>query len=484
MPPTAVLGGHQAAAFAGMTTLAALSAAQALSPTATVTPTTVFPDPSPALTATEAAGETVSPTDGGQVTATATPTLAMMPVPPPGRTFYVDSVHGSDSNSGTSPGSPWETLAGVNNMTLGPGDTVNLARGSTWTGAGGDSAALLVQGAGEAGYPITIQAYGTGPAPILRNPSSGPSRALRVLAPWVVVQGLLLRDATAAGIALATGADHAVLRDNEAAYVGTGIVVDSQYDLIISNYVHDITLSVNTPAGSYGDAVLLHASNNEVSYNTFIDIKAPSLAYGVDGKVVEFYGTIDHTLIDHNYSDNSAGFDEVGGGAVTNVVVAYNVIVNPGPVEGFHFQGPFVATIGNYQFVSNTVVGLDGPYSVFFFDGELADPAAFVVRNNIFYLQGFQVLLQGTSPFTHDHNLYYFLGTPPQLNFPLASTEAIADPLFVDPAAGNYQLQAGSPAIGAGLAPPAFPTDFGGRPTAGSGGMLDLGAFEYTSQAK
>lgn len=112
-----------------------------------------------------------------------------------GTNYYVDSVNGNDGNSGTSSGSAWRSLNNVNNRSFGAGDTINLARGSSWTGGGGTSATLTINGGGAQGSPITITAYGSGAAPILRNPSSGNSDAIRVQAPWVTIQNLMLRDA-------------------------------------------------------------------------------------------------------------------------------------------------------------------------------------------------------------------------------------------------------------------------------------------------
>jgi len=40
-----------------------------------------------------------------------------------GTNYYVDSVSGSDSNSGTSPTSPWKTLTRVQQQRFQPGDT-------------------------------------------------------------------------------------------------------------------------------------------------------------------------------------------------------------------------------------------------------------------------------------------------------------------------------------------------------------------------
>jgi hypothetical protein len=56
-----------------------------------------------------------------------------------------------------------------------------------------------------------------------------------------------------------------------------------------------------------------------------------------------------------------------------------------------------------------------------------------------------------------------------------------ADPEFADPAAGDYSVSAGSPAVDAGaILPSAGTTDFSGQPRAQAGG-IDLGAFEVAA---
>jgi hypothetical protein len=74
-------------------------------------------------------------------------------------TYYVSSSSGSDSNSGTSAGSAWQTAARVNAQTLVAGDSVLFKRGDVWNES-------LVPGAsGATGNPITFDAYGVGAAP-------------------------------------------------------------------------------------------------------------------------------------------------------------------------------------------------------------------------------------------------------------------------------------------------------------------------------
>ncbi len=75
-----------------------------------------------------------------------------------GRTYYVDSQVGDDSNDGTlstsAPNSagPWRTLTRLARASLSPGDTVQLACGSLW------SEALRLPNGGTASQPITIAA--------------------------------------------------------------------------------------------------------------------------------------------------------------------------------------------------------------------------------------------------------------------------------------------------------------------------------------
>src|SRR5262249_13771270 len=62
-----------------------------------------------------------------------------------GRAYYVDSLTGDDSRSGTSSAQAWKTLAKVSSMTFEPGDTLCLARGGQFPGT------LTLHGNGTAG---------------------------------------------------------------------------------------------------------------------------------------------------------------------------------------------------------------------------------------------------------------------------------------------------------------------------------------------
>src|SRR5579864_8047740 len=75
-------------------------------------------------------------------------------------TYYVSNA-GSDLNPGTSTALPWQTLAHVNAQSFSAGDKIYLQRGGTW------NEPLIVPSSGASGNPITFDAYGSGPAPVL-----------------------------------------------------------------------------------------------------------------------------------------------------------------------------------------------------------------------------------------------------------------------------------------------------------------------------
>ncbi|MGA2231593.1 MAG: dockerin type I domain-containing protein [Tepidisphaeraceae bacterium] len=76
-----------------------------------------------------------------------------------GTTYYV-SPTGSDSNSGTSPNSPWQTLTKVESQTYAPGSSILFQDGGNWYGN------LYATSSGTVSQPITYGSYGSGADPI------------------------------------------------------------------------------------------------------------------------------------------------------------------------------------------------------------------------------------------------------------------------------------------------------------------------------
>ena len=86
-------------------------------------------------------------------------------------TYYVSSSSGNDSNSGTSAGAAWQTVAKVNAQTFAPGDSVLFRRGDIW------NESLVPPSSGTSGSPINFDAYGTGTAPNLTGYYAVPANA-------------------------------------------------------------------------------------------------------------------------------------------------------------------------------------------------------------------------------------------------------------------------------------------------------------------
>ncbi|QGQ99406.1 hypothetical protein EHS13_33370 [Paenibacillus psychroresistens] len=75
--------------------------------------------------------------------------------------YYVDSVNGSDSNSGMSQGEAWKSLDKVNGTNFVPGDNILFKAGGSWNGQ------LTIDDSGYGANRITFDKYGEGPKPII-----------------------------------------------------------------------------------------------------------------------------------------------------------------------------------------------------------------------------------------------------------------------------------------------------------------------------
>ena len=86
-----------------------------------------------------------------------------------GITYYVSTLHGKDTNNGTSESTPFYSLQKINDLTLQPGDKVLLECGSVFT----DGYLHLFGQSGSAEAPIVIDQYGEGSAPVIDTNGQG-----------------------------------------------------------------------------------------------------------------------------------------------------------------------------------------------------------------------------------------------------------------------------------------------------------------------
>jgi hypothetical protein len=393
-----------------------------------------------------------------------------------GPQYYVDSQSGSDSNPGTTPKLAWKSLEKVQATRFTPDSVIYLKRDSIWTGS------LLIRDSGQSGHPITFTAYGSGQPPILRNPGDATHRTKAVVidADWVVVENFLIQDVFLAGVQVLKNSEHNLIHSVEVTQAGFGVILEGQNNLVTGNNIHDLHMVNNTQGGNddYGAVgVSIENSFNEVSYNRFINCRAPSYDFGFDGGAVEWWSVADGVSVHHNWATGNAGFLEVGGGSARNAVVAYNVTFNNGRFAALHLSGQFGSQVENFRIENNTIVETPTDkkgWDVFWFSSSPASNTL-SLSNNILYINWFATIAN-LPGFTHHHNLFY-LGSGTKLNFDLGEKEIIADPAFVDLAGQNFELRASSPAINAGQTL-GHARDFEGN-SIPIGPAPDLGAFEY-----
>jgi hypothetical protein len=413
-----------------------------------------------------------------------------------GQVFYVDSVHGSDSNTGLSPAQAWQSLSRIPAAKLQPGDVVAFARGDTFTGS------ATIDTGGTASAPVTFAAYGTGAAPILTNP--GQWNMLVLNAPYIDVvnlhfnNGVVFNDDDGTGIAgpkyelsgavdITDAGTYAQVENDVFTDVGVGVKTYATNTLIQHNTFANLQIAfVGEDSGSetsYGAiGVSLDNSDEHVAYNSFVNCRSTDSPYRADGGAIEIEGfnyDKDNILIDHNDSVGSQGFLEVTETESSNVTLSYNVSDD--------YQ-QFVAwdtttTPDHYLVVNNTVVRRHDSFSSPLFDiyyyrqvGPSPQASWLSAENNVFYTPYGTVF--GPFNWPHDHNLFWGDGNDP-VGYQLGIGDIIADPQFVDFDGGDLRLQPTSPAIGNGVATTTT-TDLAGNPTDVNG--VDMGAYEYQGQ--
>src|SRR5262249_8811582 len=182
------------------------------------------------------------------------------------RTFYVDRDRGSDLATGTSPASPWKSLAAVNAHTFHDGDTILLRRGQVWTET------LRPRGHGRPSAPIVLGAYGEGSRPRVESDGTRPALELLDQQGWVV-RDLALTSPGQPGLQIDTSEraqSFFRIVNVEVAHATDGIAIGriregnrvvSGYldDVVVENcVVHDVTQRGIVTAGNYGPSASRH----------------------------------------------------------------------------------------------------------------------------------------------------------------------------------------------------------------------------------
>jgi hypothetical protein len=429
--------------------------------------------------------------------------------PAANRKLYVDAEKGSDKNPGTE-AKPFASIQAASNITL-PGDTVYIKDGTyNQTSA---EAVVLIARSGAPGAWITYRPYpGAHPKLFAKNAWN----VVLITGSWIRVQGLeVMGNMQNVSVEAAAKVYDRFASGKEAQTFGpetsfaqtngfTVRPVDRQkvpreeqiyprHVEILANKVHDIqgggissmesdyiTIEDNNIQDVAGRA-LYACSGISILGSQNTDFETPQYKMSIQNNLVVNARTYvkwiatkamsdgNGIILDSNRNAQEKGEPYMGhylvannvvlgsGGAgiqvfsTDNADVIYNTVYKSSQTPGLDYGQIWVHATSNLRIMNNIMVaGPDGKMNQFFKD-----------NSNVVY----------------DYNVY-FGGRKPEMVGP---HDILADPMFINIAAGNFKVQPVSPAIDSAVAEFGVKRDFEGKPRPVGNGP-DRGAFEAQSK--
>lgn len=438
----------------------------------------------------------------------------ILPAAAAAQTYYLDCSAGQDSRTGLSPSLAWKSLNKANQAPLGPGDSLLLKRGCTWTGT------LKAKWNGTAAAPIVIGAYGSGELPKIQNSAADLTGAtytsVDITGSYLIIEYLqtavvnppVKADCQNNPIGFfvgfnfrnpnntANGGSHNILRYSKAAWAMAGVHFNNNthddkvlYNTLVDNNVMmKLTPKSVHPTDDIGAwGILLKGRNHEVAYN-FLSRNNAICTYDTlpQGNSIEVYEAR-NSNIHHNTSVNDRVFSELGGSAnlrADGITFAYNLVIS-----NIHDARFIVVRGGGNQFgptyrttVVNNTVYFTGAASQGIVCGAGCSGNILSAYNNIIWAE--EKAAFADAAFTEHHNVYWNSAGAPFVQFQgfaLSSSSKLANPLFMNPGNRNFNLKAASPAINIG-ALTGWTVDLNNLfvPQAS---LPDVGAFEYSASS-
>lgn len=312
--------------------------------------------------------------------------------------IYYISTSGNDSNNGSSPSTPWQSLSKVRSFlstTVQPGDEVRFKCGDVWTGQlnirtiwGGTAKS------GTAQNPIIIGTYGTGAKPRIIGPTTIASMHLAGVN-YYIIDGFNFEDTVTdpndkvtaapvkAGIQLGQygeiTSNNITIKNCNFSNIAFGIIIVGDYNKVnnctmtnMKNWKSTKGTDANgdgiiqqTEPGAdddYGSNCMVVTGNyNEIMYNWLEGAWAESWDYGWDGGAIEMFDTCNYNKIMYNTIVDCEGVSEFGGYNGTGAtcidnVFAYNKIINCGSITWVNVTGGFSIQPSNLQYYNNIVI--------------------------------------------------------------------------------------------------------------------------------
>ena len=427
--------------------------------------------------------------------------------------YFIDSIEGDDSNSGTSQEAPWKSVDKVSSMTFKPGDNIYFKRGSSY------SEGLQINGDGTKENRILVSAYGEGAAPSFTNHNDNDynGNCIQLNGDCQILENIYCHGTNAAskggfltiwkvaGIKINLGADHAIVRNNEVEDCPIGINSYGEHTLITKNYIHDCNRALNHPNwGPLG--IRIGIGNHEISHNRIHNYHSMGGTWGGDGGAIEIDDGRNHhnnIYIHHNKSTMNMAFIETSyvhdicnrdsvkcdpaNRIFDNLIIAFNEAKDyraftqlQAPTRNAIIENnTIIRTIEHPEIESNVFFELD--------PDEVAIESPSTYRNNIVvvaskktrvqYGNKIYLFLSDPVEILHYNNLFFNIdGGPILMKDKYRQGELFADPQFIDLEGGNYHLRSTSPAIGLGYYRGNYSVDLDGKPIDDT---RDIGAYQY-----
>ena len=275
-------------------------------------------------------------------------------------TTYFVSNSGNDSNNGTSPMTPWQTLAKVGAETFRPGDAIVLKSGESFVGP------LTMSSSGEPNNPIRIGSYGNGKATITATYTNGTGDGIdSTSTSYVTVEDLTISGTFGAyGVNFAaTSGPHASIHIRNVTTSGFvyGIYIQAYSGgtysdvrirnsvafnnpgggIVVAGYNNN---SAPGPSGNIADVII---SGTNTYNNGTVSSSGHHSGWGVFYQGV-YSGRVEHSA---SYGNGNLGFWTFD---CNGIVFEHNTAyANQGPDGGFDFDLGTTNSIAQYNYTYN-----------------------------------------------------------------------------------------------------------------------------------